>query len=94
MSVNYQVSVAFDCMMVCFTCNPGQKVWDTLGNVIQVNSLLSPAPARRTVLDAKKAKYLLHILHRVRTSTLIRGEMAKKPKFNIYIYRIQPTPHI
>ena len=29
MSVNYQVSVAFDCMMVCFTCNPGQKVWDT-----------------------------------------------------------------
>ena len=49
MSVNYQVSVAFDCM-VCFTCNHGQKVWDTLGSVIQVN----PPPPSWTVLDAKR----------------------------------------
>ena len=41
MSVNYQVSVAFDCM-VCFTCNPSQKVWYTLGNVIQFTPPLPP----------------------------------------------------
>ena len=34
--------------MVCFTCNHGQKVWDTLGNVIQVNPPPPPTPTPRT----------------------------------------------
>ena len=49
MSVNYQVSVAFDCM-VCFTCNHGQMVWDTLENVIQVNA---PPPGQCWMLKGK-----------------------------------------
>ena len=53
MSVNYQVSVAFDCMMVCFTCNPGQKVWDNLGDVNQVNPLLPPLAGQCWMLKGK-----------------------------------------
>ena len=89
MSVNYQVSVAFHCMMVCFTCNPGQKVWDTLGDVNQVNPLLPPPAGQCWML---KGKIPFTHLAQVTDLNFDRGEMAKKPKFNTYIYCIYSLP--